>query len=505
MAKCIASRTDWRVNKIQLDDISFITDTAKAGEKILNSRLTEIKYITRSICKDYFKIKNSTRHEDDRCDCYQTHDDLINKLDNLLTEVPSVIDHIIKSNLMTVSKHRYFLHFSHGVIEKVKQMLMIVGRLNDLDQEIYLKEQHKSLISNESIVIHSLVEIWSASIEIMRSFRASAEELFDKEFQSEDYNFIKESDFYTLSTKYSQIFLADLIITAWFQFNRLVKYNDFLKGLTFLCPCNGKTFSRILRIILDDGDNEFLLKLLASIRENDKYSCDSTMLQTETIREMNTIPMLPCYSRIDDKVLAYFRIWFIYSLLRILSKSTEEGDLKILAKCDTILLSAFDTVMQQYIPAPNSDKHTFRLSPNQEEKFKLMFAMLDRWCDTYKKSIALITKMFTYFDTNWTPLGDRYFDDTDHRIEGLTIFQLFTKLVYEAIPIRIDQDGHATKGCDQDGDRKNLTSEEKKLDDIWTKLLDRISQKSKNPQATVTASTSGSGIIYGASSSLSID
>lgn len=132
-----------------------------------------------------------------------------------------------------------------------------------------------------------------------------------------------------------------------------------------------------------------------------------------------------------------------------------------------------------------------RLSPHQEERFKLMIQMVDHFTETMAtESRSLTIVLFETFEKNWELLGDNYFNVHQFRIKSMTIFQLFTKIISESTNIdkirRLASSGlvvadQPAESINNQPDESSLSLEEKRLQSIWDQLLTRIEHPTGMP------------------------
>lgn len=471
MAKCIGSITNWELKIDELYEAAFLVENVRDGEQSIHKTLEETGDLILDIANDYNLIKLSAQSDSDKWDCIQVQDKLVTKLDKLGTHITSATKRLCTSNLISSTKHRYFVLFSCGVIEKLKQLLQIVGRLSELDQRLYLEEQNKPLVSEESIVIHSLTTVWLAVISMMQSFIEPAREIFKEQLDSPEYSFLEELEFSTTGPKYLKLQLMDMIITSWIQFNRLVKYEDLLKKLPLLCPCHCKTYLNTFENVRKNEPNQnFLAQLLPLMLD---YRSKPSLL-TQSAHQHEIIPQEPSYKDSDQTSLAYFTLWHLYSLSRIIRDTNKH----FLEECEQVIEDSFEITVRQFIPS--SQQVTVQLSPHQEERFKLIFVMLDQLCEKNSKRLFIIRFMLSFFDKNWA-LFENYFDNTHFRIEGLTVFQLLTRLLNDA-HLLYDKEGQAIVNATQD-----ISSEAKEVNEIWSRILART--KPPPPPTTTTTPT----------------
>lgn len=484
MAKCIGSVDEWRPKRVEIENPDFDVENVRQGESLLRARLERTQPLLLDIASDYIKIRQSALTDDFKIDCSQVQDSLVDKLEKLQSEILSVIGCISKSQAIRSTKHRYYILFSYGTIEKIQQLLQVVGRLSEIDQKLYNEEHRKLLISDESITIHSLTLIWTAVIYIIDQFCQHANPIFNTEEEPEEYDFIGQLEFFTSHHQHSKILLMDLTITSWIKFNRLVKFDDLVEALPFLCPCHCKIYLKTLKAMTKDDQKptNIIRELLSLILD---HQSRPSML-TLSARRYGVVPLEPCYVGSDVNELAYFIIWHLYSLSRLVNKEQRS----LITECKPILESCFDMAMKIFLPRESQqqlrcESSDFRLSPHQQERFKLMLLMLNSWCEKNQDHFSTLTKIFSFFLKHWDLFCGHYFDLADFTINGLTIFQLFTKLYTEAIPT-YTSDGQAVADTKQ-----KPTKDEEHLMTTWNEILSKV-QIVKNPQQQQQPSASSS-------------
>lgn len=475
MAKCVASVTSWTVKtkdqSIDSSRLESFGDDVHAGEALLNKRLEAISIQILSIGGDFMLIRHSASDSEDRWDCSQVQSAILEKLYSLISCITGVISEICNlDRVITATRHRYFIHFTCGTIHKMKQLYQIVGRLSDLDPKLYYEEQLKPLVCDQSIAIHSLTSIWSATISIMIGFIEPARDvIFKEQMQSDEYSFLEELDFLVAGKEHAKIFLMDLIVTSWIKYNRLIKFDDLAKGSPFLCPCHLKQFLTILGEAFKSPHDPNLLNDLLHL-VIDPQSRPSLM--TQSIKKIEIIPIEPQYNQSDPFTRSYFVAWHLYSLSRFVHTDPQKDMIK---HCFDLLDDCIETLDAQFSVASQQSKNN-RLSPHQDERFMLMFIMVNHWCEFMPKdSVRILSRVFSLFDEYWDCLGKNYFDNSSFRVNGLTIFQLFTKLVNDLNP------SPTSKASDPDG--RELSRDEIRLTSVWDRLLARVDPKPRPPQA----------------------
>lgn len=477
MAKCIGSVITCETEDIKpLGRLSNLTDDITAGEVELNKCMAQSFEQLLDIANDFAAIKHSATDRDDHWDGTHLQTVLSSKLKKLIVETTGVAREICElGKLMTVTKHRYFIHFTFGTIHNMKNLIKIVGRLSELSNDIYYKEQMKPLVSDQSITIHSLTCIWSTTIDIMISFdRLAREKIFNEHLiESDDYNFLMQLDFSTAGVEMARLFLMDLIVTSWIKFQRLVKYDDLVKSIPFLCPCHSKQFLATIDKALDGrNDGELLCDMLQVVID---HQCRPSLM-TQSMKRMDIIPLRPYYLDSDPFGRAYFVVWHLYSLSKVASKESHNDMIKrslyLLDDCLETINAQFSIACQQGL--------NHRLSPHQEERFKLVLEMFNYWCEYFKEDcLKLMIRMFTLFDEYWQYLGSNYFDNSSLRVNGLTVFQLFTKLVDEFTKYKTELMAQS----DSKLKVPQIERDERKMTTIWDKLLARIEPVPCQPQA----------------------
>lgn len=481
MAKCVASVTVWQSKYTELpgdfEPLSNAKDDVNAGEAILNQRLDKIGDLIFEIGNEYLLIRLSAANIEERWDCTKAQSTIITKLELMISETTSVIEEICTlTDLMPASRQRYFIHFTCSTVHKLKQLLQIVGRLSDLDSNLYYEESLKPLVSEQSMAIHSLTSIWSATISLMANFDEPARQvIFKSQFESDEYNFLEELDFFTAGFEHARIFLMDLVISSWIKFNRLVKYDDLVKGYPFLCPCHTKHFLITLDIALKSRpDLDILCELLQLVID---YQSRPSLM-TQSIKRTDVVPMQPIYVETDHFTRSYFVSWHLYSLSKILTKEAHKN---LLIQCFELLDDCHDTISTHYSVC-DQQAANLRLSPHREERFKLVFHMLNHWCELLPThSVKLMVRMFSLFDEHWQHLGNNYFDKSYFRVQGLTIFQLFTKLLNDYNKSKLGQAEQEAADATSEANKNNrpqLSQDELKLNAVWDRLLSRINPKS---------------------------
>lgn len=466
MAKCVNSTIDIPLPDINEDDyvVDFDSGDVKSAENLMNHWLEEISEICLGVGHDFSLIKLSTSGNADRWDSIQIQDSMTNKLKNLFAKLIGYIQNITSSNLLPATKQRFFIVFTSGAIDKLKKMLQIVGRLSELDQTfIYLEEQRKPLISEESSTIHSLTCIWSAALKMLAKLKELSSDLFKDE--EDDCSFVETLDVFTCPQLYAEVLLMDMTITSWIQFNRLVRYEDLINGLPFLCPCHAKVYSITLNLASKNKTNSRILSDILPLML-DHESKPSVM--TQSTKNLDIVPHEPCYAMSDRSDLAYFIIWHLYSLSHRASQSTNP----FLPDCYGILETCLKNALRQFAPTTRDlSTQEFLLSPHKEERFKLLLAMINRWCEKNHPSERIVKQLFVFFNDNWTAFEESYYDNPNFRVDGLTVFQLFTKMIQEISPL------YTTDGQALPLNERELTKDQRSLLDAWDNLLRR-----NNPQ-----------------------
>lgn len=469
MAKCIGSVDEWKPKVIDIENPDFDVENVRQGEQILKARLARIHPLLLDIANDYIQIKQSALIDDFKVDCSQVQDALVVKLEKLQSEVLSVIKGISKSQVTRSTTHRYYILFSYATIEKIQQLLQIVGRLSEIDQKLFNEEQRKLLISDESIAIHSLTLIWTAVIKIIDEFRQQSNPVFNTEEDPQEYDFIDQLEFSTSHLQHCKILLMDLTITSWIKFNRLVKFDDLVENLPFLCRCHCRLYFKTLKqaSVHNQKATNIIAELLPLILD---HQSRPSML-TLSVRRAGIVPLEPCYVGSDSIELAYFIVWHLYSLSRLVNNEQRP----LVGECKPILESSLDTAMKMFLPRV-TQQQDFRLSPHQGERLKLVLLMLNSWCEKNPDHFSTLTRVMAFFLDHWDTLGNHYFNLPDFTINGLTIFQLLTKLYTEAIPT-YTTDGQAAVVVESNNE---LTNDQQDLMNIWKQILAKIEPPTKN-------------------------
>lgn len=463
MAKCVNSITKWTVKIVNLDSDQLIDVDVRKGESLLNQKLESITRIILQIGANYTRIYQSALSEEEqKIDCNQAQDIIVDKLNLLLSETSAVLKLISEADITASTKHRYFYLYSLGIIENLQKLLIICGRLSDIDERIYAEDKSKPLICEESIVIHTLVTIWTGAIEIMFAIHQPAKLLFiEQQPEDQEYDYIDELEFCTAAYQFAKIFLADLIITSWMQFDRLLVNDSLIKGTPMLCRCQTETYFKMLKVTSRDySDEKLLLELLNIMMDPDA----KPSLATHSVRSYGVVPIAPSCKGCPKGDMSYFLIWHIYSCLKS-PKSAPELKNYILKNCfNDILKGTFGFAMDQFKSA--------QLSPHQKERLELLFQMLDFCCQQDKEqAVKIVHLLVNHFNNNYSSF-ELHFHNSE-----VKIFESLTKLYNDILPI-YQHDGQAA----DDNDEK-LTKEERGLRDVWNKLLARISPPSSVPQA----------------------
>lgn len=469
------------------DDIAFIVDDTKLGEQLIKQKLEEAKKDILDIASHYNAIKLAVTSEEFRCNCTQVQDLIVHKLGVFSSRIAHVVEKLQSSSISSINKQRYFLNYSCGMIEHVRQLLQIVGRLSGLDEKVYLEEQRKPLISDESIAIHTLSFIWIHAINILGDFHDMTLLTFKEELV-EDVT-IRKLDFFSALFQYTKIYHMDLTLTSWMQFNRLVKYDDLKGANPFLCACQETSY--FTTMIVPDIDKDApkdsisnMLTLILSYNEDVAY---------DSLRHYDILPYEPCFKTASTAQLSYFAVWHLYCLSnRWPENGSKKGSKRVpsrdmLSGCSDVIDNVLNTVLQQFIPTSSNSQQVspqehILLSPHQQERFKLLFVMLNDWIEKnpFKTNLSILTKVFAFFDKNWLRLGADYFDKPTFRLEGLTLFQLFAKLLNEVKPM-YTVDGQAMTSLDDN--EKIPSREELELSETWNNLLNKVKPPTNNTTA----------------------
>lgn len=378
MAKCIGSINKWTPKDVQLDDTSFLAENVRVGESLLKKRIEKMTGLLMDIANHFTMIKSSALSDEFKIDCGQVQDGLVNRLEMMLNEASSVVGRIASSSLISSTKHRYFIYFTYGLIEKLEQLVQTVGRLGDVDQKLYMEEQRNLLVSDESIALHSLTSIWTAIIELLDTFCRYAQPVFNPNpDQPDEYDFLDQLEFSTARDNFCNALLMDLTITSWIKFNRLVKYDDLIKGQPLLCQCQMQTFLSLLasNTKTDDCQNGYgslaenpLCDMLHCILD---YTCKPSLM-TMALNRFAIIPLEPCYALACKSDLAYFVVWHLYSMARVARDATIK---RMIVLCRDVFDSSSKIAKEPFETTGNNSA----LSPHQKERFQLLEYMIKSW------------------------------------------------------------------------------------------------------------------------------
>lgn len=416
MAKCVGWNIDWAsclaaaapvVDPITSEPCEpYSKENTAEGERSLRTKLDQLADTISSIGVEYVLIRNSVRSDGSKINCNEVQDLLVTQLKQVYQQVVSVADSIATAaTLEHRTKQRYFLYYTCEIVDKLQGLLIMVGRLSELDQPIFDEDHRKSLICEESTTIHALATIWAGAIKIMGSIQPShrkmieirkqkelAEQAAAAQVQSnvgdaydddedEDTDYIKEMDFYTAHIRYAEVFMMDLVITSWLQFNRLVRYDDLLKGCPFLCQCQCKAFFRVMDLVdaklLDD-----LMHLVMDYQSKPSY-------ETISVRQYGPLPIDPIYRLSDRRDLAYFVVWHFCGLLRF---AKTDKHVEAITRCSDTFEKALREALQLFPHDPTSGQTLDFLSPHQEERLKLLIVLVHRWCEKDTKRKEAIMK-----------------------------------------------------------------------------------------------------------------
>lgn len=473
MAKCIGSVNKWTPTTLNRGDreqvkVDFLVENARQGESAIKARVEAATETLMDLANHYAMIRTSALSDNFKVDCGQVQDALLSKLESLINEIFTTIEAISSSKLVSSTKHRYYIQFTYGFIEKLQQMVQSVGRISDIDQRLFLEEQRNLLISDESITLHSILSIWTALIEIMNMFWTQAKPVFQTSpDESQEYDFIDQLEFSTARVHFAKALLMDLVITSWIKYERLVKYDDLVKGLPFLCQCHTQTFFCTLSMVneatRDDKSSRnnnlqgFLSDMLHCILDPE---CRPSMT-TININRFGILPLNLCYASHSQTTLAYFVVWHLYSLARYATDDNKEQ----VEQCRPMLERCFKKAQESFLNVQDTTMKP--LSPHQEERFKLLFHMISVWCAKFPTQNAkLLTDTFSFAHSIEDKVeGADYLDNPEFTINGQTLYLFLSKLFNDAIP---------DFGDDQPAKR---TDDETKLIDIWNKILDEHLKK----------------------------
>ena len=496
MAKCVGSVIYWSPTITTIDAPNYLVDDVRQGEIALKDRVeSKSSQLLLDIASDFIKIKQSAICDEEfKLNCSQVQEALAGKLNVLYSETASVIRSISGSTLTPSTKHRYFIQYTYGHIEKFEQLFQMVGRMSEIDQKLYSEEQRKLLISDESITIHSMTYIWTAILEILNDFCHIAPAVFNassnnenKDCDEEEYDFLDQLEFSTARLHLAKTLLMDIIITCWIKFNRLVKYDDLVKSIPFLCNCHMKIFFKTL-----DGMTEANVHILNELINFVLDYQSQPSMMTISARRPGVIPFNPCYADSNQSCLAYFIIWNLYALSTRVKEPIKQS---MLLKCNDIFQRSFEIVQESFLTSLINSK---RMSPHQEERYKLLFHMLNVWCETHKhhsaNNNAVMLRLLFKFAHEVDSLKDletKYFDNPNFTVAGLTLFQLCTKLFNETVPLYVKNcqlDASGENSGNNNGDKSNYTTEQNELIKIWITLIDKnVATQASNPIASTSA------------------
>jgi hypothetical protein len=246
-----------------------------------------------------------------------------------------------------------------------------------------MEEQRNLLVSDESIALHSLTSIWTAIIELLDTFCRLAQPVFNSNpDEPNEYDFLDQLEFSTARTNFTKAFLMDLIITSWIKFNRLVKYEDLVKGLPFLCQCQMQTFIRtVLQLASNSnsqsvdsdrnqeapfGADNLLCDMLQCVLD---FTCKPSMM-TINLNRFGIIPIEPCYALANESDLAYFVVWHLYSLARVAHDATIK---RLVVRCKTMFDETSKVAKKPFETSGGP------LSPHQKERLQLLEHMVESW------------------------------------------------------------------------------------------------------------------------------
>lgn len=486
MAKCVGSVHQWKGDTVPSKGATFLVENVREGEAAIKKTVDEFaNHLLLEIASDYTRIKQAALGDDEFVlDSRQIQDGIVEKLKSLIDQTNSAIKCISSANnLIASTKHAYFIQYTYGFIEKLQQLSQTVGRLSEIDQKLYMEEQRKLLVSDESIAIHALTSIWTAMLEVLEGFCRQAKFVFitndgtsdelgnDENDDSQDYNYLDDLEFSTSRNMVARIILMDLIISSWIKFNRLVKYDDLVKSIPFLCPCHMKLFLRILegagesasatQSIEDKTPDELILSdLLSLILDHER----KPSLQTMSVRRPNVVPTDPCYASVNRSDLAYFLLWHLHALC---PKVRSASGRRMLANCQKLMEKSFIMIRESFI----CDATIRRLSPHQEERYKLLFHMMNVWCERHtgqNHNAILLNLLFEFAHSidSLANLETKYFNNSDFSLNDSTLFQLCAKLMSETVPT------YTPDGRTQAQNETTLSLEQRQLVATWNVLLD---------------------------------
>lgn len=514
-----------------------------ATERLLNRRLDHVLNSVMDIGNDLMTILNSCNSTEDRWDCCQVQMAMLTKLSSLFQLIKSYIDEICDLKVVSCHKHRYFNYLNAGIIVRLHHLVAIVGRFSDQNQSLFYEDFMNPMTSDQSIFLHSLGSIWSFIIHVMKLFELPAKSIVYKvqfESQDDDYSFLEEMDFMCGARKHARIFLMDLICLSWLKFNHLVKLEDLIKTHPLPCLCSTNRYFATIKLAMDPRMNEATRnieystcdlssasneELLSKFLHLVLYPDSKPSLKTASLQDLDIIPLDPPFRCSDLYTRSYFILWHIYSLSVFMQKQEQKAKLVTKYKgqlvacmpmvelCLMEVLNYFRCAIQGGASSQNSNsskttpsdgqdkndrvqtrddvsndgtKQEFRqFSPHQEERFALIFYMIDQLTETMAtESMPLVCQLLELFDENWSQLSSTYFQSSLFRVKAMTLFQLFTKIITEST--KIEQRRRAKSCCATDDislQQQATTStiappssNEIKLELIWDKVLARMEQ-----------------------------
>ena len=379
MAKCIGSVSKWTAKEFELKDTNFLVDNVRVGEGLLKERVERMAESLMDIANHYNMIRNSALYENFQMNCTQVQDGLLSRLETFLNEATSVIGCISRSTVISSTKHRYFIQFTYGLIEKLERLVQSIGRLGDADQRLYMGDFRSMLVSDESIALHSLVSIWTAIIELLDTICRSAQPVFNPNpDEPDEYDFLDQLEFSTARNNFSRALLMDLTITSWIKFNMLVKYDDLVTAQPLLCQCQMQVFLRLISFLAInlkpvEGQPETESPVLNPLRDMLMCILDYTSkpsLMSISVHRFAIIPLEPCYASARKQDLAYFVVWHLYSMARAVRNPAVK---QMVAACRNIFDDSAKVARESFETSNGA------LSPHQKERLQLLEYMTKSW------------------------------------------------------------------------------------------------------------------------------
>lgn len=367
----------------------------------------------------------------------------------LQSRISTALD-MFKNYVIVKSKELYqnaditvWIEFITKITDKIESLLIGVGRLSDIHENIVQQDQINQFMSNESICIHTNMTIWFRCIEISRILYKVASSTDDNDTSiAESLARTKTSDGQLClgpqyTTHLMEIVLLDLISASWNSFLQLVRYTDFFNANTFSCQCSYKLFVKIYKIVVLEAQSDYLVG-----DQSLKVLLDQTLeprMELHLRNELTHYNLLPPNLASIQKVQssrAYYVMWFIFSLSRITSK---DGNIRPLLlqsvkRCDSLLKKSLIFYMRDFDRQNNSNKRFKRdedgdgppFSPHNEERFKLMLIMLINWLQNLSGDASISLPLIHFFHLNWNNLSSHYMDleDCKQTLKNLNISEV---------------------------------------------------------------------------------